>query len=204
MTQPTKSAIFNVPNQVTLARIVLSIVLFCFLAHGEYLIGLILFCIAAGTDWFDGYYARRYGQVTQLGRILDPFADKIIICGSFVFLVAIPQSRIAAWMAVVVIGRELLVTALRSFLEERGGDFSASMSGKLKMVLQCAVVIGSLVRLLSWNAQLGQWSDAAPPAWMTTTVDLLAWSAVALTVYSGIEYILAAARIFRQMEKDAS
>jgi len=203
MTQPTKSAIFNVPNQATLARIVLSAVLFYFLAQGEYLIGLVLFAIAAGTDWFDGYYARRYGQVTQLGRILDPFADKIIICGSFVFLVAIPQSRIAAWMAVVVIGRELLVTALRSFLEERGGDFSAGTSGKLKMVLQCAVVIASLLRLLPWDAELGQWT-VPPSNWLTTTVDWLAWSAVGLTVYSGVEYILAAARIFRRMEEDAS
>ena len=74
------------------------------------------------TDWLDGYWARKYGQVTTLGRILDPFVDKIIICGTFIFLAAVPGSRrVAAWMAVVVVGRELLVTALRSFLGRRRG-----------------------------------------------------------------------------------
>ena len=101
-----------------------------------------LFAIAAGTDWVDGYWARRYGQVTQLGRILDPFADKIIICGTFIFLAAVPPSgdaddsasEVTAWMAVVVVAREMLVTALRSFFEEHGADFSAKWSGKWKMV----------------------------------------------------------------------
>ena len=197
MSHAAKNRVLNVPNVVTSARLVLSVILFGFLTQSAYVVSLVLFCLAAGTDWFDGFYARRYGQVTQLGRILDPFADKIIICGTFVFLVAIPESRIAAWMAVVVIGRELLVTALRSFLEERGADFSASMSGKLKMVLQCGAVIASLVRLISM-------ADTAAPAWMTWTVDLFTWSAVLLTIYSGVEYILAAIRIFRGLENDAS
>ena len=105
-----------------------------------------LFAIAAGTDWVDGFYARRYGQITQLGRILDPFADKIIICGTFTFLAAVPPviqrrarssaSEIWAWMAVIVVAREILVTALRSFFEEHGSDFSAKWSGKWKMVFQ--------------------------------------------------------------------
>ena len=92
-----------------------------------------MFVVAAGTDWLDGYWARKYGQVTNLGRILDPFVDKIIICGTFIFLAAVPDSGVQAWMAVVIVGRELLVTALRSYLEGEGADFSASMSGKLKM-----------------------------------------------------------------------
>ena len=102
-----------------------------------------LFIIAAGTDWLDGYYARKYGQVTTLGRILDPFADKVIVCGTFIFLAADPDDGttfpcgLRAWMVVVIVGRELLVTALRSFIEDRGSDFSAKMSGKLKMVFQC-------------------------------------------------------------------
>ena len=103
----------------------------------------VLFIVAAGTDWLDGYYARKYGQVTTLGRILDPFADKVIVCGTFIFLAAIPEYAASApgacgrgwsWSSWA---RELLVTALRSFLEERGSDFSANMAGKLKMVLQC-------------------------------------------------------------------
>ena len=73
--------ILNVPNQLTIARLVLSIVCFVFLAFDCYLVALVLFVLAAGTDWVDGFWARRYGQITRLGRILDPFADKIIICG---------------------------------------------------------------------------------------------------------------------------
>src|SRR3954466_8445966 len=121
------STIWNVPNQLTVARLILSVICFVFLAFDSYLGALILFSIAAGTDWVDGYWARRYGQVTQLGRILDPFADKIIICGTFIFLAAVPPtitddsaSEVTAWMAVLVVARELLVTALRGFFEERG------------------------------------------------------------------------------------
>src|SRR5687767_7309883 len=89
---PVMATIWNVPNQLTVARLVLSIVCFIVLSFNFYLAGLILFVIAAGTDWVDGYWARRYGQITQLGRILDPFADKIIICGTFIFLAAVPPA----------------------------------------------------------------------------------------------------------------
>src|ERR671915_469024 len=88
---PAISTIWNVPNQLTIARLVLSVFCFVFLTFDYYLAGLILFVIAAGTDWVDGFWARRYGQITQLGRILDPFADKIIICGTFIYLAAAPQ-----------------------------------------------------------------------------------------------------------------
>ena len=84
----TKGPVLNVPNQLTSARLVLAVILFVFLARGYYTTSLILFIIAASTDWIDGYWARKYGQVTVLGRILDPFADKMIICGTFIFLAA--------------------------------------------------------------------------------------------------------------------
>src|SRR6187402_813645 len=115
---PALGVVWNVPNILTVARLVLSV--FCFVCFvGEwYLSALIFFAIAAGTDWVDGYWARKYGQVTKLGRILDPFADKIIICGTFIFLAAVPlalkdnssASQVTAWMAVIVVARELLVT----------------------------------------------------------------------------------------------
>src|SRR3990172_428639 len=88
---PTLNVIWNVPNVLTTARLVLSLFLFIFLTIDWYLTSLVLFAIAAGTDWIDGFWARRYGQITQLGRILDPFADKIIICGTFTFLAAVPS-----------------------------------------------------------------------------------------------------------------
>src|SRR4029078_1185644 len=130
------NVVWNVPNILTIARLVLSVICFITLTFDWDLISLVLFAIAARPDWVDGFYARRYGQITQLGRILDPFADKIIICGTFTFLAAAPpvlgergldrsSSEIWAWMAVVVVAREILVTALRSFFEEHGSDFSA-------------------------------------------------------------------------------
>ncbi len=154
---------------------------------------LVLFIIAVSTDWIDGYWARKYGQVTQLGRILDPFADKMLICGTFIFLVAQPESEVRAWMAVVIIARELLVTALRSFLEQRGSDFSASLAGKWKMVLQCLAAGFSLFRL----SYLGT-PETEPPAWLTPSLVTLVWAAVVLTIYSGVGYILAAIRMMRR------
>src|SRR5690606_21826952 len=107
-----------------------------------------LFLLAATTDAVDGYVARRYGQITTLGRVLDPFADKIIVCGTFVFLLERhPLSGVTAWMVVIVIGREMFVTGLRSFLEQQGKDFSATWSGKIKMILQCAALTASLMSL---------------------------------------------------------
>ena len=129
-----RTKIWNLPNQITASRILLSIALFVALHFQMYFAALVLFLVAASTDWIDGYVARKTGQVTQLGRILDPFADKIVICGAFIFLAAVPDPIIQAWMAVVVVGRELLVTALRGYLEQHGGDFSATMPGKLKVV----------------------------------------------------------------------
>ncbi len=194
-------AVWNVPNILTISRLVLSIICFVTLTFDWYLTSLVLFVIAAGTDWVDGFYARRYGQVTQLGRILDPFADKIIICGTFIFLAAIPSvvgerglnssaSEIWAWMAVIVVAREILVTALRSFFEEHGSDFSAKWSGKWKMVFQCAAVAMSLWRLwyYHFDSRATVW-DVAPPMSVTWILRLLVWLAVAMTIYSGWVYV---------------
>ncbi len=184
----TREQIFNVPNQLTALRLALSVVLFVLVPLKFYLAGLVVFVIAASTDWVDGYYARKYGQVTTLGRILDPFVDKVIVCGSFIYLAAVDPlvtggqgSGISAWMAVVVVGRELLVTALRNFLEGEGANFSAVMSGKLKMVLQCVAVGVSLYAL--------SYGDEPRPQWLNWTLQVSVWSAVLLTIYSGLEYI---------------
>jgi CDP-diacylglycerol--glycerol-3-phosphate 3-phosphatidyltransferase len=165
-----------------MARLILAIALFVLIPFKLYFAGMIVFLIAAGTDWVDGYWARKYGQVTKLGRVLDPFVDKVIISGAFIYLAAIANSGVAAWMAVIVVARELLVTALRSFLEGEGADFSAKMSGKLKMVLQCAAVTASLLAL-SYGG------DHARPPWVATGLLICVWGAVALTVYSGVEYV---------------
>ncbi len=186
--------VFNVPNQLTTLRLLLSIVLFVLIEFGYFLPAMLVFMLAAGTDWLDGYYARKYGQVTTLGRILDPFVDKVIICGTLIFLVAQPGSGIVAWMAVVVVGRELLVTALRGFLEGEGIDFSAAMSGKLKMVLQCAAAAFSLFYLHWITAN----AEVSAPAWLQWGLHVSIWSAMVLTVYSGIMYVIAAIRLLRR------
>jgi CDP-diacylglycerol--glycerol-3-phosphate 3-phosphatidyltransferase len=159
-----------------------------------------MFVIAAGTDWLDGYFARRLNQVTTLGRILDPFADKVIVCGTFIFLTTTEGMRadwrmLQAWMVVVIVGRELLVTALRSFLEERGSDFSANLSGKLKMVLQCVAAGAALIYLHCLQAAV---PGVPPPRWVYWFTIISIWSAVLLTVYSGVLYVWIAWKILRR------
>jgi len=154
--------------------------------------------IAAGTDWIDGYWARKYNQVTKLGRMLDPFVDKIIICGTFIYLAAEPNSGIAPWMAVVVVGREMLVTAIRGFIEQQGGDFSAQMAGKLKMVFQCAAAVASLLALNHLRTDVA--SPGPLPDWLYWSLQISVWLAVILTVYSGLEYVVAATRILSRRE----
>jgi len=184
----SENVVFNVPNVLTMARFVLAIVSFAGVALNAYSWGLGAFIVAAATDWIDGYWARKYNQVTKLGRVFDPFVDKILICGIFTFLVAEPKSGIAAWVSVLIMGREMLVTALRGTVEQMGGDFSAKMAGKLKMVFQCAAAISSLVVLIYHG------NSEAVPAWLTWTLLTSVWLAVLSTIYSGLEYVVLAAR----------
>jgi CDP-diacylglycerol---glycerol-3-phosphate 3-phosphatidyltransferase len=199
----TRTRLLNVPNAVTVARLVLAVVLFVLLTFQYYPASLALFLLAAGTDWVDGYWARKYGQITQLGRILDPFADKLIVCGAYIFLAAAPQladgrpaTGIAAWVAVLIMAREIMVTALRSFVETRGGDFSAKWVGKWKMVFQCAAAAFGIGQMM--------WYDAATrtlvnlPDWVTWGLNGTLWIAIVLTVWSGIGYITAAWSMIRE------
>ena len=155
---PPPEQVFNVPNQITAMRLVLSIVLFVLLPLEYYLAGMVVFIVAAATDWVDGYYARKYGQVTTLGRILDPFVDKIIICGSFIYLAAVgPSSLVPAralppgwrwWWS----GASCWSRRCGHFWREKGPNFSATMSGKLKMVCQCTAVGSQPVCADVWRA----------------------------------------------------
>jgi CDP-diacylglycerol--glycerol-3-phosphate 3-phosphatidyltransferase len=197
--QDLRAVVFNLPNQLTWLRLALTVVMFCLIAWEEYAISVVLFVVAASTDWLDGYFARKYNLVTTLGRILDPFADKVIICGTFIFLAAIPPqtyaiptSGVRPWMAVVIVGRELLVTALRSFLEQQGADFSATLSGKLKMVLQC-IAASLCLFYLAWPELV---SPLGPAAGLALTGVL--WAAVLLTVLSGVAYVRSAVLLLRR------
>lgn len=173
---------YTLPNQISAGRLVLAIVLFVLLAFDQMAWGLIVFVIAASTDALDGYVARRYGQVTTLGRILDPFVDKVVVLGAYIFLLPVPESGLKAWMVTVIVARELLVTALRGYFERQGADFSASFVGKLKMVLQC-VAIGWVLFYLA--AFVG--TDHA--LWASWVRDVMNWLAVLVTIASGGIYL---------------
>lgn len=196
-TGPT-STVWNFPNQLTLARIVLSVALFVFLSLGWYRTSIAVFVVTVATDWLDGYWARKYQQITQFGRVVDPFADKLLICGTFIFLAGVPPlndstlpSGIAPWMAVIVTARELLVTALRTFVEQSGGDFSAKWVGKWKMALQCLAAGWSMVHLTYVDNANNTWLTV-PPTWMTQGLTVAAWAMVLLTLYSGVSYVRSA------------
>lgn len=166
------------PNVITSARLVVTVVCLVCLAVGWFGVALVMFVLAAATDWADGYWARRWGPITKLGRVLDPMADKLLICGVFTYLAAIPGSRVAPWVAIVVLGRELLVTTLRSVVEASGGDFSAVWIGKWKFVLQVLAAAFSLLYISAWRP------DGFPPS----IVDIAVWAMVAITVWSGVSY----------------
>jgi CDP-diacylglycerol--glycerol-3-phosphate 3-phosphatidyltransferase len=193
----------NVPNRLSMARLALSVLAFVVLPMGYYWVAFVLFVIAASTDWVDGWYARKYGLVTKLGRILDPFCDKILICGIYILLaVEMNQpfpwyAKIAGWMAVVVVGRELLVTVLRSMIEGSGGDFSAKMAGKLKMVFQCFAVGSCLVALALTKSS----PEAALPVWIWWFMVVSIWLSIASTIHSGILYVFGAADLLQPSAK---
>lgn len=196
-----KSQVWNVPNVLSGIRLIMAFMVVGAIPAQAYTLALVLFVIAASTDWIDGWWARKFDQVTQLGRILDPFCDKMIICGTYIVLAVEMQdypwyAAITGWMAVVVMGREMLVTALRSFIEQSGGDFSAKMAGKLKMVFQCVAVGAALVVLIYGRGQ-EEVSLQASPAWVNGTLIVFAWLALITTLYSGAEYVLAAARFVK-------
>lgn len=196
MSQPERS--LNLPNAITFSRLCLSFVLFGLIQAGDcWLLTTALFVIAVLTDVLDGWIARRYKLITQLGRIMDPFVDKFITSGTFLFLLPVAdKSGVSPWMVVIVLGREMLVTSLRGFLEQQGADFSASASGKLKMFLQCAA---ATVALLAMHPPF---ADSSVGSLRLTVIrDLLLWTMVAVTVWSGYIYVVRAVVILKQMSQ---
>jgi len=178
--------VLTVPNVLSLVRLGLAIACFVAVERAAPVAAFWLFLVAASTDWIDGWWARRFGQVSRLGRIFDPLVDKVLVCGAWVLLADRDGgSAILPWMAVVVVVRELVVTAVRAEMERIGRDFSAALAGKLKMVLQCAAVVLEL-------------AARAWPGWEPAGLDLrtaagwTAWAAVAATLWSGVEYLVAA------------
>jgi CDP-diacylglycerol--glycerol-3-phosphate 3-phosphatidyltransferase len=181
---------FNLPNRITLARLAASAVLFVVLANlpeseidarGLGLVALALFVLVAASDWLDGYLARKHGQVTAIGRILDPFVDKVAVCGTYVMLLrSTPVAELLeAWMVVVIVAREFFVNDSRGFFESKGVSFGAEAPGKIKMLLQC-VSVSFLLGQVAFGNLLGALRDV--------NVALL-WAVLVATVASGIFYM---------------
>lgn len=207
-----------IPNALTVARLVMACVFFVVLAMagpydarprtaalaagGEapvdtlYLAACIIFILAAITDAFDGTLARRWNAISAFGRVMDPFADKVLVLGGFIMLAG-PDfasrggaqiSGVLPWMAVIVLARELLVTSLRGVLESRGIDFSATFSGKAKMVLQSICI--PLVLLILAVGDPAQGPGRQIVIWgVGLTIAVSAWS--------GVPYVVRAIKAFK-------
>jgi CDP-diacylglycerol--glycerol-3-phosphate 3-phosphatidyltransferase len=188
---PSRPSVFNLPNQLTAARLVLAVVLFVLISWSVWIGCLVVFAAAAVTDWLDGYLARKQGLTSTLGRNFDPLVDKVLICGAYIFLLAEPKAGLLAWMVTVVVARDLIINSLRSFIENQGAAFGADWLGKLKMVLQCAALFAIFVAL-----QMPQWS--ADAVWYFDRLrDGLVYTMVVATALSGLQYLWRAALLLK-------
>jgi len=177
----------NVPNLITLSRLGVTAATFvCLELIADPLrpdpvlvwCSFALFLIAAGTDFLDGYLARKWKMVTTFGRIADPFADKVLIAGALIVLLKFPAATqvLTTWYVVVVIAREFLVTAIRGMVEASGRPFPADQLGKWKMVSQC----WTAAALLTLVAGTEIWHWAAVSGF---------WVSLLLTIVSGANYV---------------
>jgi CDP-diacylglycerol--glycerol-3-phosphate 3-phosphatidyltransferase len=177
--EETTVKIFNVPNLLSLSRI-LSVPVFIVLMLEpnpvRALIAGIVFSLASATDWLDGYLARKWNQVTKIGKLLDPIADKILIVSALVVLVELRSDVVHAWIAIVIIGREFAVTGLRGIAASEGIVIPAESVGKYKVGAQIAAVLFLL---------LDYYLDKA---WMTDLGRVALWIAMVLAVYSAVQY----------------
>ncbi|MFZ3121918.1 MAG: CDP-diacylglycerol--glycerol-3-phosphate 3-phosphatidyltransferase [Thermodesulfovibrionales bacterium] len=165
----------NIPTVLTLSRIIL-IPVFVIVTYQHPFWGAAIFGIAAVTDFLDGYLARRSGQVTKFGIILDPLADKFLVISALVVLV--DMARLSAWMAIVIIVREFLVTGLRVVALSKDIIIPAEMGGKLKTTAQitsilCLILGGSIFDIDLYDVGM-----------------IFIWAALVLSIISGIQYTI--------------
>lgn len=166
----------NLPNKLTTLRVILVPVLIVVLLTGHYYTAAVIFAAASFTDMLDGKIARKYGLVTNFGKLMDPLADKLLVMSALICLVQL--SIIPGWMVIVILGREFAITGLRTVAASEGLVIAAGRSGKIKTVLQMVAI--TLILLKN-----------RPFAYIDIPMDqILLWAAVAMTVYSGAEYII--------------
>ncbi|MDX2132314.1 MAG: CDP-alcohol phosphatidyltransferase family protein [Planctomycetota bacterium] len=205
----------SLPNLLTCLRLVIAAGFFVLLATwtypirelvvsprhpvSAYLVAAALFGLAALTDAIDGPLARRWNVVSVFGRVMDPFADKVLVVGAFIMLAgprfAVEEpgrpyfqvSGVEPWMVVIILGRELLVTSIRAVAESAGKDFSADWSGKLKMILQACVIPFILVMLGVTEVKKGTAGRLA--------IDIAVWTTLIATIVSAVPYIVRARKV---------
>lgn len=148
----------------------------------------IIFSIASATDWFDGYIARKWGQVTVLGKLLDPVADKLLVLTALIMLVEL--DRLAAWIAIVIIGRDMAVTGLRAIASSSGIIIAAREMGKYKTTIQ---IVAILFLILNYRLEMGKIVIN-----MNSIGTGLIWLAALLALISAIDYFL---QFYRQLNK---
>lgn len=178
----------NLPNKLTLLRVILIPIFVVVLLAGIFeiqtarYIAAAIFAIASLTDFLDGYLARKWNMVTNFGKLMDPLADKLLVCSALICM--IPLGDIAAWMVIVIIAREFIVTGLRQIALEQGIVIAAGITGKLKTVTQMLMIIFVLPGF------------TFIPAYDIICAVLI-WAAVAATVISGTEYCLKNKGLFK-------
>jgi len=165
------------PNTLTLFRIAVIPIIVILMLYPNRIstwIAALLFSAAAITDYFDGYFARRFGLVSNLGKVMDPVADKLLASSAFIMLASL--GWVPAWIVCIIIGREIAVTGLRNIIAEKGEDVSASNLGKYKTGFQIAAIIPLLIHYPFFGLD--------PQA---IGVFFL-WGALAFTLWSGADY----------------
>jgi len=173
----------NLPNSLSISRIFLTPVLVVILLtrlEGKEIYGAAIFVIAALTDFFDGYFARKRNQVTTIGKLLDPIADKLLVTSAFISLVELGLAP--AWMVVIIVGREFAVSGIRSIAASRGYLMPANWLGKTKMVVQILTIVVLIV------------ADTYKEPWGRPG-RLLLWITVAVSLVSAANYLIQFVRL---------
>jgi len=167
--------IWNLPNSLTLFRIFLvPFLVVVLLTKYSNRLGLMIFLVAAATDFFDGYFARRMQKITRLGVLLDPIADKLLMSAAFISLVELGMAR--AWMVVIIIGREFAVSGLRSIAAQHGVTIAASPLGKGKTISQTVAIA-----LLILGYELGEFRFVG---------EIALWVVMIFALGSGVDYFI--------------
>lgn len=186
---PNPSPILNPPNIVTLFRIAcipLMVVLLLSPTREAGFWAAAVFALASASDWLDGYLARRMGIVTVFGKFLDPIADKLLVTAALVMI--LPFNRVPAWIVLVILAREIVITGLRSIASSEGIVIHASDLGKYKTIFQITAIIGLLLHYEY------RWFFGIDHPLLTVSMHnagmFFLWIALALTVWSGVDYLV--------------